>query len=95
MSGMRLDVRCMADLDAELPDGRCQLYVGHCGAHALLLATASGWVLRSWIDADAAVDVPFGPAVSIQLPWAPTLPQPQPQTSRSVSRRSGTAASVK
>jgi hypothetical protein len=46
MSGMRLDVRCMADLDAGPPDWRCHLYVGHCGAHAMLLATASGWVLR-------------------------------------------------
>jgi hypothetical protein len=42
---MRLDGWCMGDLDAGLPDGRCQLYVGHCDVRALLLATAGGWIL--------------------------------------------------
>lgn len=89
---MRLDVRCIADLDAGLPDGRGQLYVGHCGAHALLLGTASGWVLRSWTAAGVAVDVPFGPVIPTQLLWAPTFPQPQPQTATRATRRSRGAA---
>lgn len=86
---MLLDVRCLADLDAELPDRRCQLYVGHCGAHALILVTASGWVLRSWTPVGIAVDAPFGPVVPSQLPWAPTFPQPQAQTPTRVTCRAG------
>lgn len=89
LSAVLLDVRCLADLDAELPDRRCQLYVGHCGAHALILVTASGWVLRSWTHAGVAIDAPFGPVVPSQLPWAPTFPQPQPQTTTRVTRRGG------
>jgi hypothetical protein len=70
---MRLDVRRIADLDGGLPDGRCQLYVGHFGAHAVLLGTASGWVLRSWTAAGVAVDAPFGPVIPTQLPWGADL----------------------
>ena len=73
-----LDVQCIARLDTVLPNGRCQLYAGHSDAHAMLLASAAGRLLRRWADTAVTFDVPFGPVVPAQLPWAPTFPQPQP-----------------
>jgi hypothetical protein len=89
---MTLDVRCAAELDPS-DQMRCQLYVGHVGEHALLAIRSNERVLVQW-SADAVADRPFGPNVSVQLPWAPGLPSPVTEPARPRPARSAGARSA-
>jgi hypothetical protein len=68
-----LDVRCSSAIHLLADEGRCQLYVGHEGEHALLLCIRER-VLRRWLGAET-IDLPFGTEIPIQLAWAPGFPR--------------------
>jgi hypothetical protein len=70
------DVRCFVVLAGT---GRCQLYAGHEGEHAVALVDVTGSAgrrLRLWLNASTApVDLPFAGDVPRQLAWAPHCPR--------------------
>jgi hypothetical protein len=69
-----LDVRCAAICEDSDVVARCQLYIGHETAHALLVL-ASGqrqlWLWRRETVAKSALN----DGIPVQLPWAPGCPQ--------------------
>jgi hypothetical protein len=71
---MTPDVQCDARLDSENPESRCQLYIGHEQAHAVLILRSGERTLARW-TARTLSDERFGADVSEQLSWAPGFPQ--------------------
>jgi hypothetical protein len=71
-----IDVRCSAALPHPAPDaGRCQLFAGHDGPHAVMFAHGGKRVVRAWLrsNPNGAVDVePSG----LQRPWMYGYPVP-------------------
>jgi hypothetical protein len=82
-SARAFDVRCSAGLpDHRESEGRCQLFAGHDGPHAVMFARGSGRFVRTWrtstrngrtVDADDGQ--PAGPA-ALQRPWMFGFPTP-------------------
>ena len=75
-NGADLDVRCSGDLDRRAAgEGRCQQFMGHDGAHAVMFSRGRERFLRSWSRHDtshARDDL----AQQQQHPWMPGFPTP-------------------
>jgi hypothetical protein len=70
-----IDVRCSAALPSlSIDRGRCQLFAGHDGPHALMFADRGQRTVRSWSTRDPAgfVDAPG----AFQRPWMFGFPMP-------------------
>jgi len=70
------DVRCSATLGEPTPTlGRCQMFMGHEGGHAVMFTSFKRRVVRSWYrhDTDSAVDRDI---VEEQRPWMRGYPLP-------------------
>lgn len=79
-----IDVRCSADLpeargqtapEAARHDGRCQLFAGHSGPHAVMYAQCGRRVVRTWFRRDRASAVVDVQAIQ-HLPWMYGYPVP-------------------
>lgn len=72
----RIDVRCSAVLpDAAADEGRCQLFAGHDGPHAVMFAHCGKRLVRTWSNRNpvAAADVD---STAFQRPWMYGYPVP-------------------
>lgn len=70
-----IDVRCDASLGAPtLTAGRCQLFVGHDGPHAILYADRLGRHIRTWRGGGALAE--DDGADMTRLPWMYGCPTP-------------------
>lgn len=70
------DVRCSAMLPQVAPDeGRCQLFAGHDGPHAVMFAHCGKRSVRLWGPARATVTADAGPD-TLQRPWMFGFPVP-------------------
>jgi hypothetical protein len=75
-SRREIDVRCSALLPEISPDeGRCQLFAGHDGPHAVMFAHCGKRVVRTWKgnNAAAAADLETN---ALQRPWMYGYPVP-------------------
>jgi hypothetical protein len=71
-----IDVRCSAALPQLTPDtGRCQLFAGHDGPHAVMFAHCGKRSVRLWKTALAATTADAGPE-TMQRPWMFGFPLP-------------------
>jgi len=79
-SAQAIDVRCSAGLPDHRPSqGRCQLFAGHDGPHAVMFARGSERFVRTWRTNGRRVDAdPGQPAESavLQRPWMFGYPTP-------------------
>jgi len=68
-----IDVRCSAKLPARPnPAGRCQLFAGHDGPHAVMFGRAGARLVRTWRTGDATgIDTD-----ALQRPWMFGFPVP-------------------
>jgi hypothetical protein len=69
-----IDVRCSAALPRETPtEGRCQLFAGHDGPHAVMYVRCGKRTVRTWTTRDpgAVADVEV-----LQRPWMFGYPVP-------------------
>jgi hypothetical protein len=70
------DVRCSASLGSPtVEQGRCQLFMGHDGAHAALFARDNKRCVRSWIGRRPVEFVDRCGGIE-QWPWMRGLPMP-------------------
>jgi hypothetical protein len=70
------DVRCSAALPALAPaEGRCQLFAGHDGPHAVMFAQCGARSVRLWTNARSAITAAAGPD-TLQRPWMFGFPVP-------------------
>jgi hypothetical protein len=70
-----IDVRCSAKLPrAAATEGRCQLFAGHDGPHAVMFARCGKRTVRTWTR-DAAGKVDAG-AEALRRPWMFGYPAP-------------------
>jgi len=68
-----IDVRCSARLSARpMEEGRCQLFAGHDGPHAVMFGRTGKRLVRTWRADDAA---PIDTA-AMQRPWMFGSPLP-------------------
>jgi hypothetical protein len=71
-----IDVRCSAVLPARTPDaGRCQLFAGHDGPHAVMFAHCGKRVVRTWKTSNPAAAADLE-ASGLQRPWMYGYPVP-------------------
>lgn len=71
-----IDVRCSATLPrAEAHDGRCQLFAGHDGPHALMYAHCGNRKVRTWRSNDRESTVVDG-SLMHSRPWMYGYPVP-------------------
>jgi hypothetical protein len=71
-----IDVRCSAALpSAPGQDGRCQLFAGHDGPHAVMFAHCGKRSVRNWTSSRAATTADAGPE-TLQRPWMFGYPVP-------------------
>ena len=79
-SAQAIDVRCSAGLPDHCPaEGRCQLFAGHDGPHAVMFARGSERFVRTWRTNGAGADAEAArPAEStvLQRPWMFGFPTP-------------------
>lgn len=71
-----IDVRCSALLPETSPDeGRCQLFAGHDGPHAVMFGQCGKRIVRTWKanNATAAKDLETN---ALQRPWMYGYPVP-------------------
>lgn len=71
-----IDVRCAAALPGiPLAEGRCQLFAGHDGPHALMFALSGERMVRTWRSRNTAgaADSRSDP---VQRPWMYGYPLP-------------------
>jgi hypothetical protein len=69
-----LDVRCSAGLPArEHGEGRCQLFAGHDGPHAVMFGRCGTRLVRTWRSADPDASTDTG---GLQRPWMFGFPVP-------------------
>jgi hypothetical protein len=72
----QIDVRCSAVLPRVEPhEGRCQLFAGHDGPHAVMYTHCGKRLVRTWKSSNpaAAADVESG---ALQRPWMYGYPAP-------------------
>lgn len=68
------DVRCSATLARKTPgDGRCQLFAGHDGPHAVMFARCGKRTVRTWTTRNPAAATDTG---ALQRPWMFGYPSP-------------------
>jgi hypothetical protein len=69
-----IDVRCSATLPSRCPtEGRCQLFAGHDGPHALMFGRRGERLVRTWKGKDPASLVD---SAALQRPWMFGYPVP-------------------
>jgi hypothetical protein len=75
-SSHEIDVRCSAILPHTGPDkGRCQLFVGHDGPHAVMFCHCGQRMVRNWTSNSPASAADAGPN-ALQRPWMYGYPMP-------------------
>jgi hypothetical protein len=68
-----IDVRCSAQLPSRLGhEGRCQLFAGHDGPHAVMFGRKGARLVRTWLAGDA----PPVDTDALQRPWMFGFPVP-------------------
>jgi len=79
-SAQAIDVRCSAGLpDQHEPQGRCQLFAGHDGPHAVMFARGPERFVRTWRTSPrggAADDGQPAESATLQRPWMFGYPTP-------------------
>lgn len=71
-----VDVRCSAALPRHsAAEGRCQLFAGHDGPHAVMFARCGKRTVRTWTLRDAAGKTDAG-AEAFRRPWMFGYPSP-------------------
>lgn len=70
----RIDVRCSAALES-VRGGRCQLFAGHDGPHAIMFARCGERRVRLWRSCDPTATSDAEPA-GLQRPWMFGYPVP-------------------
>jgi hypothetical protein len=71
-----IDVRCSAALPGmPLDEGRCQLFAGHDGPHAVMFAQAGERIVRTWRSSNPAAAADAG-SNALQRPWMYGYPTP-------------------
>jgi hypothetical protein len=71
-----IDVRCSARLPrAALDEGRCQLFAGHDGPHAVMFAQCGKRSVQLWTGSRPATTADAGPE-TMQRPWMFGYPAP-------------------
>lgn len=84
---MAFDVRCSARLPHRPgPEGRCQLFAGHDGPHAVMYGRPGARLVRTWQAADPASP---SDSAGLQRPWmfgfpVPAWFEPDPTTGLSI-----------
>lgn len=72
----QIDVRCSARIPRATPEeGRCQLFAGHDGPHAVLFVHDGARMVRTWADADHPSDVDVAHGGPLR-PWMRGFPTP-------------------
>jgi hypothetical protein len=75
-SAHEIDVRCSARLPRVATDaGRCQLFAGHDGPHAVMFAHCGKRTVRFWTSNDPAITADACPE-TLQRPWMFGYPVP-------------------
>ena len=75
-SAHEIDVRCSATLPRTDPStGRCQLFAGHDGPHAVMFAHCGKRAIRLWRSGGATATADAVPEV-MQRPWMFGYPAP-------------------
>lgn len=75
-SPQQFDVRCSAALPREAPDeGRCQLFAGHDGPHAVMFAQFGVRTVRTWTSRRPVATSDLG-IEGFQRPWMFGYPVP-------------------
>ena len=76
-SGSReIDIRCSAALPRSHADeGRCQLFAGHDGPHAVMFAQRGRRMVRTWKGRKSTAPVDVA-ATGLQRPWMYGYPVP-------------------
>jgi hypothetical protein len=70
------DIRCSAALIGRAADeGRCQLWAGHVGPHAVMSSDAGIRTVRTWATGSHLVAIEAG-AAALQRPWMRGFPVP-------------------
>jgi hypothetical protein len=71
-----IDVRCSAVLpSAGVDEGRCQLFAGHDGPHAVMFAHCMQRMVRTWKTSKPAAAADAGPE-ALRRPWMFGYPVP-------------------
>jgi hypothetical protein len=71
-----IDVRCSAVLPEATPDeGRCQLFAGHDGPHAVMFTYCGKRLVRTWSNSNPTASADVEPVV-LQRPWMYGYPVP-------------------
>jgi len=69
-----IDVRCSAALpNRSVTQGRCQLFAGHDGPHAVMFGRDGGRLVRTWRTKDPAAATDSD---ALQRPWMFGYPLP-------------------
>jgi hypothetical protein len=75
-TGREIDVRCSAQLPQHRSDeGRCQLFAGHDGPHAVMFAQGGKRLLRTWKSRHSSGAADYE-ANALQRPWMYGYPSP-------------------
>ena len=75
-SAHEIDVRCSAALPrASADEGRCQLFAGHDGPHAVMFAQCGKRVVRTWKTKNPSAAADAG-TNALQRPWMYGYPVP-------------------
>jgi hypothetical protein len=75
-SSHEIDIRCSAVLPrTDATKGRCQLFAGHDGPHAVMFAHCSERIVRTWRTSNPAAAADAGPN-ALQRPWMYGYPVP-------------------
>jgi len=76
-SAQAIDVRCSAGLpDHREPQGRCQLFAGHDGPHAVMFARGPERFVRTWETSARSVAAAPAESSVLQRPWMFGYPTP-------------------
>jgi hypothetical protein len=82
-----IDVRCSATMPSRGPkEGRCQLFAGHSGPHAVMFGRDGERLVRTWQSKDPASAADTG---TLQRPWMFGFPVPAWFETEAASRLSG------
>jgi len=76
-STQAIDVRCSATLpDLRPTEGRCQLFAGHDGPHAVMFARGSERFVGTWRTNARSADTAPAESSVLQRPWMFGYPTP-------------------
>lgn len=70
-----IDVRCSAALPGMTGAGRCQLFAGHDGPHAVMFTQCGKRVVRTWCSSNPAAASDLA-SNALQRPWMYGYPVP-------------------